>query len=62
MTASPGSQEGDVAIRTVTTPNNGERTVAVRRLYVADQADESRMLINMIEDRTTQGAADDVAA
>jgi hypothetical protein len=27
-----GSQEGDVAIRTVTTPNNGERPVAVRRL------------------------------
>jgi hypothetical protein len=29
---------------------------------MADQADQSRMLINMIEDRTTQGAADDVAA
>jgi PAS domain S-box-containing protein len=57
-----GSQEGDVAIRIVTTPNNGQRTVAVRRLYMADQADESRMLINMIEDRTTQVAADDVAA
>jgi hypothetical protein len=28
---------------------------------MADQADESRMLINMIEDRTAQ-AADDVAA
>jgi hypothetical protein len=43
-------------------PNNGQRTVAVRRLQMADQADESRMLINMIEDRTTRPAVDDAAA
>jgi hypothetical protein len=43
-------------------PNNGQRTVAVRRLQMADQADESLMLTNMIEDSTTRPAADDVAA
>ena len=57
-----GTQEGGVAIRTLSTPNNGQRTVAVRRLHMADQTDESNMLINMIEDRTAQVTADDVAA
>jgi PAS domain S-box-containing protein len=48
----PGSE---FVVRTVRTPNNGERQVAVRRLRIADQSSES-MLISMIEDRTDQVA------
>jgi PAS domain S-box-containing protein len=55
-----GSPESGVAIRTVTTPNNGQRTVAVRRLWIAGEIDESQVLLSMIEDRTDQ--ATDVAA
>ncbi len=57
-----GHQEGEFVIRTVSTPNNGQRHVAVRRLPIADQASESRMLINMIEDRTDRPDVADVAA
>jgi hypothetical protein len=49
-------------IRTVSTPNHGRRHVAVRRLPIADQASDSRMLTNMIEDRTDQFEAAAVAA
>ncbi len=52
-----GREEGDALIQTVSTPNNGQRTVAVRRLHMPGRADESHMLIVMIEDRTTQVAA-----
>jgi PAS domain S-box-containing protein len=57
-----GHQEGEFVIRTVSTPNNGQRHVAVRRLPIADQTSESRMLINMIEDRTDRPDVTDVAA
>ena len=57
-----GNQESEVVIRTVSTPNNGQRTVAVRRLRLADQAGESHMLLNMIEDRTDQANIAGVAA
>jgi PAS domain S-box-containing protein len=49
-----GNLDGEVAIRTVTTPNNGRRTVAVRRLRITGDPGESQMLLSMIEDRTDQ--------
>ncbi len=49
-----GHQDNDVAIRTVTTPNNGQRTLAVRRLRIAGDVGESQVLLSMIEDRTDQ--------
>lgn len=57
-----GNQESEVVIRTVSTPNNGQRKVVVRRIRITGQAGESHMLLNMIEDRTDQAAAADVAA
>lgn len=57
-----GNSENEVAIRMVATPNNGQRTVAVRRLQIAGEADESRVLLVMVEDRTDQANATDVAA
>jgi PAS domain S-box-containing protein len=57
-----GNPESEVAIRTVTTPNNGQRMVAVRRLRIAGEADESQVLLSMIEDRTDQANVADVAA
>jgi PAS domain S-box-containing protein len=51
-----GKAESELIVRTVNTPNNGERHVAVRRLRIADQSSET-LLINMIEDRTDQVAA-----
>jgi len=56
-----GNRESEHIVRTVSTPNNGMRHVAVRRLRIADQSSEN-MLINMIEDRTGQAAASGVAA
>jgi PAS domain S-box-containing protein len=47
-----GNQDNEVAIRTVTTPNNGQRTLAVRRLRIAGDVGESQVLLSMIEDRT----------
>jgi PAS domain S-box-containing protein len=55
-----GNQETEPAIRTVSTPNNGQRKVVVRRLPIADG--ESHMLLNMIEDRTDHANIADVAA
>jgi PAS domain S-box-containing protein len=55
-----GNLESEPAIRTVSTPNNGQRKVVVRRLPIADG--ESHMLLNMIEDRTDQANIADVAA
>jgi hypothetical protein len=46
----------------VTTPNNGQRKVVVRRIRVAGQAGESHILLNIIEDRTDQANIADVAA
>ena len=52
-----GKAESELVVRAVNTPNNGERYVAVRRLRIADESSET-MLINMIEDRTDQVAAE----
>jgi PAS domain S-box-containing protein len=49
-----GNEESEVSIRTVTTPNNGRRTLAVRRLRIAGDAGESQVLLSMLEDRTDQ--------
>ena len=57
-----GNQDSEVIARTVATPNNGPRKVIVRRIRIADQAGESHMLLNMIEDMTDQAQTVDVAA
>ena len=57
-----GSQESVVVTRTVSTPNNGQRKVLVRRIRIAGQAGESHMLLNIIEDMTDQANLADVAA
>jgi PAS domain S-box-containing protein len=57
-----GNQGNEVTIRTVSTPNNGQRVVAVRRLRIAGQAGESHMVLRMIEDRTDQANIADFAA
>jgi PAS domain S-box-containing protein len=57
-----GNEENEVAIRTVTTPNNGRRTLAVRRLRIDGDAGESQVLLSMIEDRTDQANVAGVAA
>ena len=49
-----GNQESVVVTRTVSTPNNGQRKAVVRRIRIVDQAGESHMLLNIIEDRTDQ--------
>ncbi|HZR75656.1 PAS-domain containing protein [Bradyrhizobium sp.] len=56
-----GNTERELVVRAVSTPNNGERYVAVRRLRITDQSSEN-MLINMIEDRTEQVTASEAAA
>jgi PAS domain S-box-containing protein len=50
-----GDQENELTVRTVDTPNNGRRTLAVRRLRIAGQAGESHIFLSMIEDRTGGG-------
>ncbi|WP_186417816.1 PAS-domain containing protein [Bosea sp. CS1GBMeth4] len=45
-----------IAMRTVETPGNGRRRIGVRRLPVAGQDGEPRMLLCLIEDRTAQAA------
>jgi len=57
-----GQQTGELTVRAMATPNNGQRMVAVRRLRVGDQAGESHMVLSMIEDRTDQANIADVAA
>jgi PAS domain S-box-containing protein len=57
-----GNQDSEVVIRTLSTPNNGIRKAVVRRIRIADQAGESHMLLNMIEDMTDQANIADVAA
>jgi PAS domain S-box-containing protein len=57
-----GNEENEVAIRTVTTPNNGRRTLAVRRLRIAGDIGESQVLLSMLEDRTDQANVAGVAA
>ncbi len=54
-----GSPDGELAMRTVDTPNNGERRVAVRRLRIAGEAGESHIFLSLIEDLTDHA---DVAA
>jgi PAS domain S-box-containing protein len=56
-----GNPESELVVRKVSTPKNGERYVAVRRLRVTDQSSET-MLISMIEDRTDQVTAAEVEA
>jgi PAS domain S-box-containing protein len=51
-----GNKESEFVVRAISTPNNGERYVAVRRLRIADQSNEF-MLINMIEDKTASAEA-----
>jgi hypothetical protein len=57
-----GNQESVVVTRTVSTLNNGQRKAVVRRIRIADQAGESHMLLNIIEDRTDQANIAGVAA
>jgi PAS domain S-box-containing protein len=57
-----GDQEGEVTVRTVDTPNNGRRTVAVRRVRIAGEAGESQIFLSMIEDRTARANLADAAA
>ena len=57
-----GNQESVVVTRTVSTLNNGQRKAVVRRIRIADQAGESHMLLNIIEDRTDQAIIAGVAA
>lgn len=57
-----GDQESMIVSRTVTTPNNGQRKVMVRRIRIAGHAGESHMLLNIIEDMTDQAQTADVAA
>jgi PAS domain S-box-containing protein len=49
-----GSREVEVATHTVQIPGNGRRTLAVRRLLIADQDSEPQFLLSMVEDRTDQ--------
>jgi PAS domain S-box-containing protein len=57
-----GHQENEVTVRTVDTPNNGRRTLAVRRGRVAGQAGESQIFLSMIEDRTDRASVAVAAA
>ena len=57
-----GNQDSEAVVRTLSTPNNGLRNAVVRRIRIADQAGESHMLLNMIEDVTDQANLADVAA
>ena len=57
-----GSQENEASIRTMATPNNGQRVVAIRRLRISGQAGKSHMVLSMIEDRTDQANIADFAA
>lgn len=43
-------------VRSIETPGNGRRRIGIRRLPVAGQDGESRMLLCLIEDRTEQAA------
>jgi PAS domain S-box-containing protein len=54
-------QEDGVTVRTVDTPNNGRRTLAVRRLRIAGPAGESQIFLSMIEDRTDRANLADAA-
>ena len=60
MLAGDGGDE--LTVRTVDTPNNGRRLVAVRRLRIAGEAGESHIFLSMIEDRTDLADVADIAA
>lgn len=57
-----GDSENELSIRTVGTPNNGQRLVAVRRLRIAGEDGESHIFLSMIDDRTDLVPVRDVAA
>jgi len=57
-----GGRNLEAADRTILTPNNGRRTVAARRLRIAGNGDELPILLSLIEDRTDQANAGEVAA
>jgi PAS domain S-box-containing protein len=56
------SQEIVVAVRTVTMPDGGQRSVAARRLRITGEGSDSHILLSLIDDRTVQADAADVAA
>jgi PAS domain S-box-containing protein len=51
----PGSAP-TTELRTIETPGNGKRLVAIRRLPLAGESADARFLLSMIEDRTEQPA------
>jgi PAS domain S-box-containing protein len=53
----PPAKAAAVAIRTITTPGNGERVAAIRHLPASGGEDGAQYLISLIEDRTEQAAA-----
>jgi PAS domain S-box-containing protein len=56
-----GDSESEFTIRTVDTPNNGQRLVAVRRLRIAGENGESHIFLSVIDDRTDVVRDRDVA-
>ena len=51
-----GNADFDVAVRTVSTPRNGRRTVSARRLQIAGD-NESQIFLSIIEDLTDEADA-----
>ncbi len=56
------NQQLEEIVDTVDNPRRGRRTIAVRRLQVGGPDRESHLLVSMVEDRTDQTKAADVAA
>jgi PAS domain S-box-containing protein len=56
------NQQLEEIVDTVDNPRRGRRTIAVRRLQVGGPERESHLLVSMVEDRTDQAKAADVAA
>jgi len=55
-------QQLEAIVDTIDNPTMGRRTIAVRRLQIGGPDRESHLLVSMIEDRTDQANAADVAA
>jgi hypothetical protein len=49
-----GNEDFKVAVRTVSTPHIGQRTVAARWLRIAADNNESQIILSIIEDRTDE--------
>jgi PAS domain-containing protein len=49
-----GNEDFEVAVRTVSTPHIGQRTVAARWLRIAGDNNESQIILSIIEDRTDE--------